>query len=75
MKINVHIFEVGQNVKIVNDVQGDWFTGSEGVVEDISRNKDGETIYGLRITKQGNNLLYEIKDVVYYFYAHELKSM
>ena len=67
------MFEVGQNVKIVNDVQGDWFTGSEGVVADISYNKDGETVYGLRITKQGSNLLYEIEDMVYYFYVNELE--
>ena len=73
MKIKVHMFEVGQNVKIVNDVQGDWFTGSEGVVADISYNKDGETVYGLRITKQGSNLLYEIEDMVYYFYVNELE--
>ena len=72
MSIKVHMFERGQNVKIVNDVQGDWFTGSEGIVEDIGRNRDGVTTYGVRLTKKGHNLLYEVEDIVYYFYAHEL---
>lgn len=67
------MFNVGDNVKIVQDIQGDWFTGSEGVIEDVAVNEDNNTIYGIRVKKQGSNLLYEIDDVVYYFLAKELE--
>lgn len=69
----MYMFNVGDNVKIIQDIQGDWFTGSEGIIEDVAVNKDNNTIYGIRIKKQGNNLLYEIEDVVYYFLAKELE--
>ena len=67
------MFNIGDNIKIIKDEQGDWFTGSEGIIEDIAVNKDANTIYGVRINKQGNNLLYEIDNVIYYFLAKELE--
>ena len=67
------MFNIGDNIKIIQDEQGDWFTGSEGIIEDVAVNKDGNTIYGVRIKKQGNNLLYEIDNVIYYFLAKELE--
>ena len=67
------MFNIGDNIKIIKDEQGDWFTGSEGIIEDVAVNKDGNTIYGVRIKKQGNNLLYEIDNVIYYFLAKELE--
>ena len=67
------MFNIGDNIKIIKDEQGDWFTGSEGIIEDVAVNKDGNTIYGVRIKKQGNNLLYEIDNVIYYFLAEELE--
>jgi hypothetical protein len=67
------MFEINQKVKVVKDLNGDWFTGSEGTIEDIAINRNNDTIYGIRFTKRKNNLIYECEDTLYYFLARELE--
>jgi hypothetical protein len=69
----MHIFDIGQKVVISLDSYGDWFTGSEGTIEDIAINKNNDTIYGIRFSKRKNNLIYGCEDTLYYFLARELE--
>lgn len=66
------MFEINQKVKVVNDLNGGWFIGCEGVVEVL----DEDNLYGLRMYKP--NEMYaeaniDIGDTILYFNADELE--
>lgn len=65
-------FNLGQRVKVIKDIHGEWFIGCEGVIEAI----DKDNLYGLRIYK--SNKIFteanmEIGDSILYFRAEELE--
>ena len=66
------MFEINQKVKVVKDLNGEWFIGCEGIIEAL----DKDNLYGLRIYK--SNKLFaeanmELGDSILYFRADELE--
>ena len=66
------MFEINQKVKVVKDLNGEWFIGCEGIIEAIDKNN----LIGLRICKP--NALFsdagiDICDTILYFKEEELE--
>lgn len=65
------MFKINDKVKIIKDLNGGWFVGCEGVIEEIN-----EELYGLKIYKL--NEVFESVDMdvqsdILYFNADELE--
>lgn len=68
------VFEIDQRVKVVHDMLGDYFLGSEGIIKDITyKEKENEFVYGLVIIKAGKNLSMYNETTIYYFVQGELE--
>lgn len=66
------MFEINQKVKVIKDLNGGWFIGCEGVIEDL----DKYDLYGLRIYKPNEifeEAHMEIGDSILYFRKEELE--
>ncbi len=68
-------FNLGQRVRIVEDKMTDYFTGCEGEIIFMGRNKDKENMYGIQLTKP-NELMDIIDfDTIFYFDEDELEGI
>ena len=68
-------FNLGQRVKVIKDIHG-FFIASEGTVNCLGKNADGESLYGIEFYKVVDPLLKDnIGDEIYYFEEDELESI
>ena len=68
-----YIFNLNEEVEVISDGSGGYFVGVIGIIEDVTVGHDGNTIYGIRLTK-GTDIV-DIKTVnnLLYFLASELQ--
>ena len=68
-------FNLGQRVKVIKDIHG-FFIASEGTVNCLGKNADGESLYGIKFYKIVDPFLKDnIGDEIYYFEEDELESI
>lgn len=67
------MFDINQYVRLVENDPEDVFYMSEGIIEDVTVDRNHDTIYGVKVMKYANEVLSNMdEEMLVYFKGHEL---